>query len=65
MEKFLFLSLMRLMRIERAAPRLIGITFRGLAIQEDLVAGVTAGGEEHRRARKAAEGIRYMFKKKI
>ena len=38
--------------------------FPGLAIKGDLVAGVTAGGEDHRRARKAAEEIRCMFKKK-
>lgn len=37
--------------------------FPGLAICGDLVAGVTAGGADHKRAREAAEEIRAALKK--
>lgn len=36
--------------------------FPGLAIQDELVAGVTAGGADHKKARKAAEKIRAVIK---
>lgn len=39
--------------------------FPGLAIKGDLVAGVTAGGEDHKKAGRAAEEIRRVFKKKL
>ena len=32
--------------------------FPGLAVKDDLVAGVTAGGMDHKRARAASEAIR-------
>lgn len=36
--------------------------FPGLAVHGDLVAGVTAGGADHKRAHKAAEEIRAVIK---
>lgn len=36
--------------------------FPGLAVQDDLVAGVTTGGTDHKRARRAAEQIRRIIK---
>lgn len=36
--------------------------FPGLAVKEELVAGVTAGGADHGRAKKAAGEIRAVFK---
>lgn len=40
--------------------KLCDFYFPGLAVKEDLVAGVTAGGEDHKKARRAAEELRAL-----
>ena len=37
--------------------------FPGLAVKDELVAGVTAGGGDHRRARRASEAVRELLEK--
>ena len=41
--------------------RLCDFYFPGLAVKEDVVAGVTAGGRDHKLARKVTERIREVL----